>query len=770
MDTIGHESHADDVGIPMLKEAFTRAGKHDQLVELLGENYLEVVYLGNWLTDVSQGVDPVAYANAQTKAINAFDGLVATLQAIADRFPLAPGIGVVRDAIEGLKNQHRPRLQALLAMLQGGADSDFGRAITLAMKVKGYFKFSAPEQRGGKLKLKFPVYKAVFQDHFTQYFPHEHLDRFPDALDLHAGYSAKTATRTRTVDGPPGTGSKQKPHIYEYLVEHIEIAAGMVADVDLWAREALAENAVLPSGEDEQKEWGRYLARFGHALHACEDFFAHSNFIEHAYQGRGDAKQALDKLGITKVDDKSSSTPWGAYNKRLNKLTGKRVRTADGGTEWQPDDDWHEVSSPPGPNDETEVVTGTFDFADTLHSLEHVGAELGATKPGEKAGKIAAGHAEKAEKAEKFSNFLGSMCRDVLRLSDERGETNLSEADAKRDAEVLLRRYAKSHPDGDVNEVARDIEGIPAEAAEIRDDALTGIALLTKQGPYGAALFTLLEWYVGQMSWMLGWNAKVQESVDEDAPLLRRALDAIEKWFDEAIGGKIERNISQPLGEAIEKFLGRYRLGCHSLIAKDYEWKRERYDKALDKLYWRNMHCAKAVHWYIVKTLVRWSEPNLVVACRAEHGSDRMACATVDTHRYLDWHELLEFFLRHPHGQPQPGYEAQGEHGRWWWHIIEQSDWKRFPGLPGKFTETKRSPVLPHWPVYYNLGSAQANRAEVEKLRDAGAALRRQAESFYNDSLKQAGGTPPQPSPKQPRVPTDVPAEREDRIAVPSGG
>src|SRR5262245_52212377 len=68
MNTTGHRSVAEEAGLPLLKEAFrAHTGK---------EPHLGAFYMGNWLTDVSQLVDPVAYASAVGKLELAIDSLV----------------------------------------------------------------------------------------------------------------------------------------------------------------------------------------------------------------------------------------------------------------------------------------------------------------------------------------------------------------------------------------------------------------------------------------------------------------------------------------------------------------------------------------------------------------------------------------------------------------------------------------------------------------------------------------------------------------------
>src|SRR5690606_12351682 len=93
------------------------------------------------------------------------------------------------------------------------------------VRVTGYFKFVHPERVGGKPRMDFEAYKAIFNGSFgfgpglteynpgfTQYYAHEHLDR----------------PEVRPPRTPPAfesriTGGR---FIYDYLQRDLDIAAG----------------------------------------------------------------------------------------------------------------------------------------------------------------------------------------------------------------------------------------------------------------------------------------------------------------------------------------------------------------------------------------------------------------------------------------------------------------------------------------------------------------------------------------------------------------
>jgi len=64
MNTHGHEDVSKTAGLPLLEDVF---GKD--------KRSLQALYLGNWLTDVSQFVDPVAYWAGSAKVVGIVDGV-----------------------------------------------------------------------------------------------------------------------------------------------------------------------------------------------------------------------------------------------------------------------------------------------------------------------------------------------------------------------------------------------------------------------------------------------------------------------------------------------------------------------------------------------------------------------------------------------------------------------------------------------------------------------------------------------------------------------
>ena len=99
------------------------------------------------------------------------------------------------------------------------------------------------------------------------------------------------------------------------------------------------------------------------------------------------------------------------------------------------------------------------------------------------------------------------------------------------------------------------------------------------------------------------------------------------KWLPGLLRDKVKDALKFYARERVYEWVGAGRIGCHSLIAKDH---------GPEPLYRQQKQCALAVHWYIVNTMLRWRN--------GEAG-------------YIDWTELLEYFLRNP--VPAGSFEAR---------------------------------------------------------------------------------------------------------------
>lgn len=359
MNTHGHHDIAGDAGLPELAAALAAAGK--------GTPRLGAFYLGNWLTDLAQLLDPLPVDSAEQKASEALEALAGATSELAGDVVAAffveesGGVPVdlletiaasVRDetqqAVDDLRREIRASVRWFAETRRDRQEWLFGE-IRNVIYLVGYFKFVHPLREGDSPRMHYPAYRAVFDERLTQYWPHDHLDR-PAILprsraeqqargDAPPDYRSEISRRARA------SGERLDPDLYAYLREQIEVNAGTLGEVELdWARTAFLPGA---PADDTDLDWNLGLARFGFALHAVEDFFAHSNFVEHA---------AL-RLGEDYLQGRMSPFDEAVFLRRL-----KRWRAS-------PPDDWTSLAPEP------EVVSGFFTGGDTAFALLHLAEE-----------------------------------------------------------------------------------------------------------------------------------------------------------------------------------------------------------------------------------------------------------------------------------------------------------------------------------------------------------------------------------------------------------
>ena len=266
-------------------------------------------YFGNWFTDVSQSVAPVDYAAAMISVFQ--QGRMSTW---APNFLADPEIDKY---VKGLLGDPPPNGSNLAAYFRD------------LIYVFGWTEFCRDPRRVTDGYIPFAEYDRIFQNRFTQYFPHEHLDRWP---------------MERT--GKSRFGRR----IYDYLERDLIYVSELLTLVERdWAK--VRSN---PASKDDQKRHD-LLVEFGHAVHATEDFFAHSNFVEFAVR-------SLDPARFSGSPDNKRR-----FDYRLMREKNPRTDTYDQRGE----------AIPPGAAEpETDVVTGYFDSLDTRFSLDGLFAHV----------------------------------------------------------------------------------------------------------------------------------------------------------------------------------------------------------------------------------------------------------------------------------------------------------------------------------------------------------------------------------------------------------
>lgn len=632
MNTHGHEEVANDAGFPLLAEAFGR-----------DKRSLRALHLGNWLTDVSQTIDPVTLwslseklkggADAGTDALKkSIDRLVEELAAsVFDlRFDRATGDRVLRamkpaieaDAKRAVRTLHDV-IDFYLAPRTNDRDSRVAAFFRDCFLVMGYFKFVHPERSGDPPRMNFEGFMQVFgrvgdtagastspapdrPGAYTQYYPHEHMDR-PEALPpQHPAVFAPGKQLPRSpfrvspgqVCGPRSPRRREPPEnesveadLYSYLRDQIEMTAGLLADTDVEFRQACAQGV-----RDDDPKWYLTLARLGHALHQVEDFFAHSNWVELAAKRLG--PEFLETVIPPETGAELVDRMYTTYRKRL-----KRHLTT-------PLADWREHE------DEDWVVTGFFDGHDALISLAHVSEELFGMDVDDPyaAGFALFEHAKEAvehprtvvyELQKLMRQTLDYLTNPTRALADDDNYVARSLEERFGPDIVRLRRPGVS--EAVAQQVVRESAYLGSAPKEVRDAFFRVIvegSRVSEEGKIALSLYETIRevsrFVADPLAWLADWLPK---------EVRQRLIDAF-KFYGR---------------ERFYDWIGASRIGCHSLLAKDH---------ARAPFYEQQKACATAVHWYVVKTLLRWR---------------------TDSHAgYIDWLELLEYFLRNP--LPPPGY------------------------------------------------------------------------------------------------------------------
>jgi len=200
-----------------------------------------------------------------------------------------------------------------------------------------------------------PEIDKVVNAHFTQYFPHEHLD-FPEFTD------GRTLTQTDLFQ----TGTRG---LIGYLEWYLQYLSEQLSKLEYdWVLSLKAAD----QGRAQQSD---FLVRLGHLLHAVEDYYFHSNFPEirqwQRVGGQAGSGASVDPSGLlagTRYD--SSSVP-------LRRLCFRRLRYPVFATE----KDLSRTASEPATS---LLYTGGFSSTELWHTLggaleaiEHAAAAVG---------------------------------------------------------------------------------------------------------------------------------------------------------------------------------------------------------------------------------------------------------------------------------------------------------------------------------------------------------------------------------------------------------
>lgn len=622
MNTHGHEDVAKDAGLPLLEQAFQ---------PLMGQPRMGAFYLGNWIADVCNLVDPNIEANISEKVGSVLDQVKKYVDDIFDTVlnsnmiksakelgPLSKGLLEYESAATHLKTRLHATFEAFIKevlKIRTGKQSYIHMVVQAGMLLKGYFKFVHPEPSTQGLRMDLGAYVGVIDALFIQYYPHEHMDRprHPSPGPVPPG-TGNSQYDDRRSTGPrsPNLPKSQSPDLYYYLRDFLEILAGQFADLDLdWYSRVFSQ----PPVDDADLTWNLNLAKLGYALHGIEDFFAHSNFIEHAALVMGnryipyvfqfiDSRRFLKRL--KKYDYLSDPADW-----TLNA-------------------------------EEDYLVTGYYDIVDTFYSFVHVieGGLVGikdidpvdASRHGRL---IYDWIVEPEETDEKIVKYADKVIHDFLEIvtdpkklntvNEENevvkavkkviDETFLGDEDKLIDA---LRNPATRPEDLKVlvehMPVLREINKLRS-APGVKPEQVAGIL----QTFFDFVRVMMVTFRIGKFTFSLYETLSEVTEFCADPPL----------WIIKQLkGAALQYALNSVIffsKESIYGAMGMERIGCHSLISKDH---------GEEVLYDEMKACATAVHYYLVQTMLRWSQPGY--ANRPEN------------EKWVDWLEILEYFTLHP--------------------------------------------------------------------------------------------------------------------------
>lgn len=629
MNTHGHAEVAKEAGLPLLNDAFP------------GLASLEALHLGNWLTDVSQAVDPVAYASVASKgrsAVDAIDQFRKTIEsaveealgAMLEHTPAVLAGPAQRELIrvrellgkraDEVKKVVLNSIDDVFAGKDQERDSQLGQFFRSIFLVIGYFKFVHPESAGKPPRMDFECYMRVFgrpndtrggagsnpaldrPGAYTQYYPHEHLDRPelipPQDPPIYSPGRQTGSDNTLSAGASPGTRAKNdrrpfRPDLYSYLRDHMEMTAGLLCEVDRDMRAILGRMGLKPpfAGNprlatlDHDPEWHICLAKLGHALHQVEDFFAHSNWVE----------LVVDRGGAAAYDKYLPRRAPADLLNRARTVVEKRLRRHL----TSPEKNW--TSHPP----EKWVVTGYFDFNDTILSLLHLTEEAWGGEVPDPWAELDEAGKKLQELREKPSEAVAAAQRLLRQSFDLLTDPRAAQADPDNDvAKLYHERFGH-----DIDRLRR-----PKVQEDLAKRIASEAPLLAKAPPEIRDTFF--------RALVLGSQASGARDLYKSIKTISEFVVNPAGWLLRQLPEKLKDAVVFYTRERVYDFVAMDRLGCHSLMAKDH---------GLKPLYEPNKQCATAVHYFTVKTLLRFREDG----------------APAD----IDWLRFLEFFLRNPAAQ-----------------------------------------------------------------------------------------------------------------------
>ncbi|WP_261565108.1 hypothetical protein [Frankia gtarii] len=227
--------------------------------------------IGNWLTDVSQFRDPFAHLSGKKTIFEQGLNSRAALPRVFNLGDLVLRLDNYLDELLGVA----PADRAIGRRPGANPAADRPDDGALAKWMRDALLLATCNPRITPVLTHLPVLaalpkdeiKGVFDALFTQYFPHEHLD-FPPFPSDHPQRGVREPS-TVPVAGEPR-------RVLAYSEAQLEYVADLLTAIERdWAH--------VPAAGADPARRRELFARLGHASHAVEDWFFHSNFVELAW-------------------------------------------------------------------------------------------------------------------------------------------------------------------------------------------------------------------------------------------------------------------------------------------------------------------------------------------------------------------------------------------------------------------------------------------------------------------------------------------------------
>ena len=598
----------------------THAKIASQVISLLTSKRPNEEYIffevGNWFTDTSQMRDPFAHVSGKTtiwktaRETAKGESVFAHLQLVADlALDLKYNLDAYLNELMGVPGPAGGLLASyFLDVFYIWGLEQFRRQGVDPDEFDELFNPSTTDRAGSRTAI------------MTQYYPHEHVDfpPWPFHKILGERFASQSAIHVCT-QSPSGGGGRK---VYQYTEDQLVYISDLLTLIEhKWARQLSRDNET----DDERRDRHYLITRFGHASHAVEDFFFHSNFTETAWNGmhaplpdQGSAPDA----GSGRDPSEDNITPV-----RENRIFQRRLRSPRG-----QGDNLDTAGSDPA----SQVFTGYFAAKDMFHTIMDAIQGLLA-------------RAQNASLPSFLSDLVKSMLPDINEGSTDAAvrKQNLNDRKAKHKALLDSGFYTDLADAAQALEAQQPNSGLhPKSAQRVHDMCQKDLGLWNKypKGADGKGIDMGITGFVMQVL----DEAQLEHLISE-----KRAADMDGLAQGAQTDDGRDPFLSTDNGASAEN------IGSHTLMAKDSERKRPLRQEAF------NAACGTAL--FVAATMVDESNTTLSTARStnaAPAAQDGGALNTANLQN-LDWLHLLQHFVCHPDeavavdGTTTPWWQAQ---------------------------------------------------------------------------------------------------------------